>query len=97
MTGAVESLSEFPASLSGIVASLQNEDLAAALLGSGPPYPGRVALTPDPSTASGFRWTSSRGATVDVTPGTLAQVEIRTGSQPPAALILPWFQRVLGL
>ncbi len=97
MTGTVESLSEFPASLSGIMAALQNQELATAFSSGGSPYPGRVALTPDPSTASGFMWTSPRGATVNITPGTLASVEIRVASQPPVTLALPWFRRLLGL
>lgn len=97
MTGTVESLSEFPASLSGIVAVLQNQELATAFSNSGSPYPGRVVLTPDPSTVSGFTWTSARGATVDITPGTLAAVEIRVASQPPVTLALPWFRNLLGL
>lgn len=97
MTGSVESLSEFPASLSGMVSVLQNEDLASSFSSDGPPYPGRVALIPDASTASGFAWTSSRGAELDVTPGTLASVEIRVASQPPIVLALPWLTELLAM
>lgn len=97
MRGSVESLSEFPASLNGMIAVLQNENLASSFSSDGPPYPGRVALTPDPSTASGFVWTSSRGAELDVTPGTLASVEIRVASQPPIVLALPWLSELLAM
>ncbi|WP_419164929.1 NHLP bacteriocin system secretion protein [Candidatus Palauibacter sp.] len=97
MTGTVESLSEFPASLEGIVAVLQNQDLAASFSSNGPPYPGRVVLDPDGSTASGFAWTSSRGVAVDITPGTLASVEIRVESQPPIALAMPWLRELLSM
>ena len=90
MTGTVESLSEFPASPSGMVAVLQNQDLVESFSISGPPYPGRIALTPDRSTASRFAWTSARGAQLEITPGTLASVEIRVASQPPIALAVPW-------
>ena len=95
MIGTVESLSEFPASLNGMIAVLQNEDLARTFSKAGPPYPGRVALTLDPSTASGFAWTSPQAAGIDITPGTLAEVEVST--QSPAELVLPWFKETFGL
>ena len=97
MLGTVESLSEFPASLNGMIAVLQNEDLARTFSKAGPPYPGRVALTHDPSTASGFAWTSPKASEVDITPGTLTKVEVEVSSQPPAELVLPWFKESFGL
>ena len=97
MTGMVESISEFPVSLDGMTALLQNEDLAMTFSSSGPPYSGRVALTPDPTTASGFAWTSPKGADVDITAGMLAEVEIEIERQPPAALVVPLFRETFGL
>ena len=46
MTGAVASLSEFPASVDSMAAALQNQDLAEAFWSDGAPYAGRIALTP---------------------------------------------------
>ena len=97
MTGMVESISEFPVSLDGMTALLQNEDLALTFSISGPPYSGRVVLTPDPTTASGFAWTSPKGADVDITAGMLAEVEIEIERQPPAALVVPLFRETFGL
>ena len=97
MIGAVESLSEFPASLNGMIAVLQNQDLARTFSHGGPPYPGRVALALDPSTASGFAWTSPQAVGVVITPGTLATVEVEVSSQPPVALVLPWIKESVGL
>lgn len=95
MKGVVESRSEFPMSLEGMVAVLRNEELAETFSGGGPPYPGRITLTPDPTTASGFAWTSPQANHVDVTPGTLARVEIKVSSQPPISLIVPWIKEKL--
>lgn len=92
--GTVATISEFPASLDGIVSMLQNQDLASSFAEGGPPYPGRVALVPDSATASGLSWTSARGAAVDITPGTLATVEIQVASQAPIALVLPWIRQM---
>ncbi len=96
MIGTVQSLSEFPASPTGMAAALQNQDLAATFSAAGPPYPGRVALVPNPRSANGFDWTSRRGEELTITPGTLASVEIRVRSAPPAALALPWFGELVG-
>ena len=92
MLGKVESRSEFPMSLEGMVAALRNARLAETFSGAGPPYPGRVTLTPDPSTTSGFAWTSPRAADLEVTPGTLAEIEIRVSSQSPVSLLAPWLK-----
>ena len=97
MIGTVESLSEFPASLNGMIAVLQNQDLARTFSHGGPPYPGRVELALDPSTASGFAWTSPQAVGIDITPGTLATVEVEVSSQPPVALVVPWIKERLGL
>lgn len=97
MLGTVESLSEFPASLNGMIAVLQNQDLAKTFSKDGPPYPGRVTLTLDPSTTSGFAWTSPQAVGVAVTPGTLAKVEVEISSKPPVALVVPWIKERLGL
>ena len=96
MVGSVESLSEFPSSLSGMVAVLQNQDLARAFSRNGPPYPGRVALAHDAGTVSGFAWTSRRGPQVSITPGTLASVEIEVSRAPPISLVVPWLKEKLG-
>ena len=97
MQGRVESISEFPASLAGMTAVLGNEELARSFSWSGPPYPGRVTLKPDPSTESGFAWTTSRAAAVSVTPGTLATIEIKVKSQPPIELVVPLLKEALNL
>ena len=96
MLGTVQSLSEFPTSLDGLMAVLQNRGLAESFSRNGAPYPGRISLTPDPSTASGFVWTSPQAAEVDVTPGTLAEVEIEVERRPPVELIVPWIRERLG-
>ena len=95
--GTVKSLSPFPASLKGMVAVLQNEDLARNLSRSGPPYAGRVALLVDPKTRSGFAWTSPKGANQNLTAGTLAEIEIKTRSQAPITLAIPLLKELIGI
>ena len=85
----VEERSEFPASLSGMVAVLGNADLARTFSRRGPPYPGRIALVADAESPSGLAWTSLRGAETAITPGTLASVEIEVARVAPIALLVP--------
>ncbi len=96
MTGTVENISEFPASLDGMIAVLQSQDLARIFSDGGPPYAGRIVLTRDASTASGFAWTSPQAAAVNVRPGTLAMVEVEVASDPPIALVAPWVKEAFG-
>jgi len=96
MIGTVEHFSEFPASLDGMIAVLQNRDLALTLSRGGAPYPGRITLTPHPSTANAFAWTAPQAEGVEVTPGTLAQVEVEISRRPPIALIAPWVAQRFG-
>ena len=95
--GRVESLSSFPVSFEGMVATLQNRELAQSFFTEGPPYAGRIALVPDPTTASGLAWTSPKAAGQTLAPGTLASVEVKTRSQPPITLAIPLLKEWLGL
>ena len=95
--GRVESLSSFPVSFEGMVAVLQNRELAQSFFRDGPPYAGRITLVPDPTTTSGLAWTSPKAASQTLAPGTLASVEIKTRSQPPITLAIPLLKEWLGL
>lgn len=96
MTGFVESISEFPASVESMAAVLQNQELAETFSSGGTPYSGRIGLTPDAATESGFAWTSAKGAEVAVTAGTVAQIEIEVERQRPITLVIPLIKEGLG-
>ena len=96
LTGTVRSISEFPASVDSMAAVLQNQELAETFSRSGAPYAGRIALSPDPATASGFAWTSPKGAEVDIRVGTLATIEIEVRRQAPISLVVPLIKERLG-
>ena len=94
--GRVAEIAGFPASLQGMVATLQSQDLAEALSVDGPPYSSRVALDADPRTASGLAWTSSSGANRTVSSGTLVDVEVKVENRVPISLVAPALGRILG-
>ena len=95
--GTVESISTFPVSFEGMVAVLQNQNLARTFSEDGPPYVGRVSLLTDPATASGFAWTSPRASGQTLTAGMLVSVEIKTRSQAPITLAIPLLREMLGM
>ena len=97
MTGVVESISEFPASVDSMAAVLQNDELAQTFASRGTPYAGRIALTPDP--AHRERPSPGRrpgGAEVRITAGTVARVEIEVERQAPITLVIPLIREGLG-
>ena len=60
-----------------------NLSLADYFLTGGPILEVTVALTPDPTTPSGYRWTTGEGPPTAVTPGTLAEVAVVVSEAAP--------------
>ncbi len=96
LKGRVESVSSFPVSTEGMIAVLQNAGLVETFSENGPPYSGRIVLKPDPSTASGFAWTSPKAAGQTLSSGTLAGIEVKVESQAPITLVVPLFKKKFG-
>jgi HlyD family secretion protein len=97
LEGIVASVSEFPLSLEAVRAIIQNEELARSFVQSGPPFMARVRLLPDPDSLSGYKWTSRRGATLAMSSGIPASVEIVTELRRPIAMVSPAMRDLLGL
>lgn len=95
--GKVDNVSPFPVSLEGMVAVLENRDLAQIFSAAGPPHASRITLEPDPSTASGFAWTSPKAATEKLSSGTLATVEVKVDSQSPITMVIPLIRETFGI
>ena len=51
----------------------------------------------DPGTSSGYRWSSSQGAPVKLSGGTICLGEIVTRKQRPISLVFPYVKEQLGL
>ena len=76
IVGRVLSVSPLPATREGMRRILRNDQLVDQLLVGGAVTEVRVALERDPSTATGFRWSSSRGPERGVGIGTLTGARI---------------------
>ena len=97
MIGTVEYVSEFPASLNGMVAVLPEPGACYGTFSSI-----RSAISGTNRAHAGCDDTerlrvdvAASHSVLEITPGTLATVEIRASTQSPAALVLPWIKEKL--
>jgi HlyD family secretion protein len=95
--GSVDFVSPQPATPQGMQRTLGNEILVEQLIGIGAPYLVRVDLVEDPTTPSGFRWSSSSGPPEPVESGTTVSVEVVVDEQRPISLVIPLFRSTLGM
>jgi len=97
MRGRVLSISEYPATDEELMATLKNETLAHVLAEGEPVHEVRVEMEKDPSTPSGFLWSTPKGAQFRITPGSLCKVSIITREERPLRLLVPFAKGSLGI
>lgn len=95
--GEVTWVSEFPSTSRGMQRLLANEELVARLMEQGPPIQVDVRLEKDPSTATGFRWSSSGGPDLEISSGTLAAGDVIVRRDRPIALVIPTVREKTGV
>lgn len=89
LIGKVQAVSKYPATESGMMALLNNAALVRELSPQGPPIAVTVAFEPDPRTRSGFRWSSSAGAALELSSGTLCAGTFILESRRPIGFVFP--------
>jgi Biotin-requiring enzyme len=90
MLGKVTSVSKFPLTEDEMFLLLENQSLLDQLsTGNGDQHRVDVKLFRDPSTPSGFKWSSSQGPPFAITRGTLCTASFVLGRQHPINLVLP--------
>jgi HlyD family secretion protein len=97
MMGKVTFVADYPATSAALMRNFNNESLVKSLAADGPVTELRVTLMPDPSTPSGFKWSSSRGPEIIISSGTICTVQIVTREQKPITLLFPFIKEKLGL
>lgn len=97
IVGRVAWAAEFPSTQRGMTRLLGNEALVQRLMEEGPPIQVNVTLERDPSTPTGYRWTSSGGPGVTISSGTLAAGSVIVRRERPIDLIIPKMRERLGL
>jgi len=95
--GRVTFVADYPATEPALMRVFENASLVHALEGAGPVTEVHVEMEADPTTPSGFRWSSSRGFPSALSGGTMISGEIVTREQPPASLVIPYIREKLGI
>ncbi len=97
MLANVRSVARFPATLNGMMNVLANEQLVNALTKEGALVAVTADLIADNKAPSGYRWSSGRGPSIQVTSGTFCDVSIIVNKQSPITLAIPLFKKTLGI
>ncbi|HVY62062.1 MAG TPA: NHLP bacteriocin system secretion protein, partial [Planctomycetota bacterium] len=88
----VTHVSAFPVSLEAAASTIGSGSVALAVTGGTPMVEVRMALRPDPSTFSGFAWSSSRGPRLKVSAGTTATVQVTLEERAPITYVMPFLR-----
>jgi HlyD family secretion protein len=89
LRGKVRSVATFPSTFESMLLVVANEQLVREFLTAGTPLEVRIDLTPDPTTPSGYRWSSSAGPPLAIDSGSLCQATITLSEQRPINLVFP--------
>jgi len=95
--GYVSYVSDFPDTPAELMHNFQNEVLVRALTGDGPVTGLHVEMQRNPTTFSGYQWSSSKGPNLTLSGGTLCTAEVVTRWQRPLELLLPALRKTVGL
>ena len=90
-------VSEYPATEAALLRVFENASLVKALAGGGPVTEVHVEMERDATTPSGFKWSSSKGAPIQLSGGTLISGEIVTEEKAPVNLVIPYLRERVGI
>jgi HlyD family secretion protein len=93
----VKSVSAFPATKQGAENLIGNSEIVESLLASEPMIEVVVELQRDPSTASGYRWSSSAGPRLTLSDATTVSAHITLEKRSPIKFLLPHLRYLSGL
>jgi HlyD family secretion protein len=96
LIGHVQAVTPFPVSAEAVINTIGNSELARALVAEERQIEVLTELRVDPTTPSGYAWTSSRGPESKITVGTTANVEVEVESRAPISFLLPFLRKWTG-
>jgi HlyD family secretion protein len=97
ITGVVESVSELPVTKEAALLVVGNPSTVDLLMPSGPFIQVTAKLHRDASTFSGFRWSSSAGPSMQISPGVTATGRVTVEGRAPITYIFPFLRSVSGI
>lgn len=92
LVGQVVSVSDFPVTVQGMLATLGNEGLVQQMAEQGVSLEVRINLAPNAATYSGYTWTTAEGPPIRINSGTIVSGAITVSTQRPIAAVIPQFK-----
>jgi HlyD family secretion protein len=95
--GSIGSVSEYPVTLAEARTVIGNEAVAESLISSGYLIQVHAELERDPTNASGYVWTTSRGPEMPVSAGTTTTARVAVERRSPISFVLPGLKSAVGI
>ena len=92
MEAVVVGVDSYVTNVSDMKAQLGSDSLVSSFSASGPVIAVTCELKEDSSTASGYYWSSKKGADVVLTEDTMVSADIITAEKKPITLLLPFLK-----
>ena len=89
LIGTVTGVTDYVTSREDMRAILKDDSMVEYFAQSGPVIAVSCSLREDATTKSGYRWSSNRGAEVELSPGTMLEADIVIEKKAPITLLLP--------
>ncbi|MGK7928975.1 MAG: NHLP bacteriocin system secretion protein [Spirulina sp.] len=98
IVGEIVAVSPFPVTSEGATSVVGNPEVVQQLMGEGGGKIEAIArLQTNPTTFSGYQWSSSRGPQLEMTPGTPTTVRVTVEERSPVTWILPILREWSGI
>lgn len=97
MVATVRSITELPASSQALKQALRNDALVSSVSSLASPFQIEAEFVRDRLAPSGYRWTSTRGPSTMIGPGTPARALVVVERRRPVEMILPTLRRAFNL
>lgn len=95
--GKVISVSELPVTPDAVINYVGNSEVARDLTKGEHHVEAFIEMMEDPTTDSGYAWTSQKGPSATITPGTSIDVNVTYERRPPISFVMPKLREWSGL
>jgi HlyD family secretion protein len=95
IVGRVRTVAEIPSTAEGMERVLKNKQLVQSMSKNAAPFEITAELYADPTTKSGYRWSSSRGPNLKINSGTPVTADIEVRDLPILSLVIPQTRTLL--
>ena len=97
LIGKVRHVSEFPAPRAGMLRVLPNATLVSSMSSDGSPFAAYADLVPSAASASGYKWSSSKGEPIRLGSGTMITATVVVRERRPISMVIPLLRELTGI